>query len=135
MNVQHNAARRKIVLRRTLSITLGAIALASPLLAFASAQDAGSVAANVTSNFSDLAKLGTGGAYLAGIFGVVFGVHKFWQKSHDNNGQVKFAHYAIPAVAGGALIAVAASAGVPVATLFGAGVNSTTAGVSGTTTY
>ena len=121
--------------KQVVVLALGAIALASPLLAFATAQDAGAVAANVTGNFSALSKFLTGGAYVVGAAGVFHGIHKFWQKSHDQGNQVKASHYTIPIIAGGAFIAVAATAGVPVATLFGSGVNSTTAGDSGTTTY
>ena len=116
-------------------LALGAVAMASPLLAFASAQDAGAVAANVTGNFGPIAKFLTGGGYVVGAGAVLHGLHKFWQKSHDNQGQIKAGHYTIPVVAGGALIAFAATAGVPVATLFGGGVNSNTAGVNGSTTY
>lgn len=121
--------------KQVIIFTLGVAALASPLFAFASAQNAGAIAANVTGNFSDISKLLTGGAYVLGAGGVFHGIHKFWQKSHDQGNQVKASHYMIPIVAGGAFIAVAATAGVPVATMFGSGVNSTTAGDSGTSTY
>ncbi|MBU2853442.1 hypothetical protein [Acidithiobacillus ferriphilus] len=116
-------------------LALGAVALASPLLAFASAQAIGQVANNVSGNFSDLSRFLTGGAYVTGAAGIFHGIHKFWQKSHDQGNQVKASHYMIPALAGGAFIAVAATAGVPVATLFGGGVNSSGAGDSGTTSY
>lgn len=127
--------RNKQVIITAVTLAVGVVALFDPLLALASAQDAGAVAANVTSNFSDLSKLLTGGAYVVGAAGIFHGIHKFWQKSHDQGGQIKASHYAIPIVAGGAFIAVAATAGVPVATLFGSGVNSTAAGDSGTTSY
>jgi hypothetical protein len=121
--------------KQVIVLALGAVALASPLFAFASAQAVGTVANNVTGNFSDLSRFLTGGAYVTGAGGVFHGIHKFWQKSHDQGNQVKASHYAIPIIAGGAFIAVAATAGVPVATLFGSGVNSSGAGDSGTTNY
>lgn len=116
-------------------LAVSTLAMASPLLAFASAQDIGTIANNVTTNFSNLSKLLTGGAYVVGAAGIFHGIHKFWQKSHDQGNQIKASHYVIPIVAGGAFIAIAATAGVPVATLFGSGVNSSAAGDSGTTTY
>jgi hypothetical protein len=122
-------------IRQAVVLTVGAVTLASPLLSFASAQDLGDIAQNVTSNFSALSKFLTGGAYVVGAAGIFHGIHKFWQKSHDQGNQIKATHYVIPIVAGGAFIAVAATAGFPVATLFGSGVNSSTAGDSGTTTY
>ena len=121
--------------RQVVVLALGAIALASPLFAFASAQAVGAVANNVTGNFSDLSKFLTGGGYVIGGAAVLHGIHKWWGKSHDNQGQIKASHYTIPVVAGGALIAFAATAGVPVATLFGSGANSSNAGDSGTTNY
>lgn len=127
--------RSKQVIITAVTMAVGVVALFDPLLALASAQNAGAIAANVTSNFSDISKLLTGGAYVVGAAGVFHGIHKFWQKSQDQGGQIKASHYAIPIVAGGAFIAVAATAGVPVATLFGSGVNSTAAGDSGTTSY
>lgn len=128
--------KRFILHKRTkqvLAITLGAVAMASPLLAFASAQDFGDIASNISSNYNATAKFLTGGAYVLGASAVIFGVHKFWQKAHDNGNQIKAMHYTIPLAAGGALIAVAATAGVPVASIFGAGTQGT--GTQGTTTY
>jgi len=121
--------------KQVIVLTVGAVALASPLLAFASAQDIKDIAQNVTSNFSALSKLVTASGYVGGAVGVYHGLHKLWQKSHDQGGQIKFMQYAIPIGVGGAFIVMSATMGVPVATLFGGGVNSTAAGDSGTTTY
>jgi uncharacterized membrane protein len=120
-------------IRQAVVLTVGAVALASPLLSFASAQDIKDIAQNVTGNFSAVSRFVTGGAYVLGAFGIVHGLHKFWQKSHDQGNQIKAQHYGIPIIAGGMLIAFAAAAGVPVATLFGG--STSTTGDSGTTTY
>lgn len=120
---------------RFVALAVGTIAMSAPVLALASAQNIGAIASNVTGNFSDISKLMTGGAYVLGAAGVIHGIHKWWQKAHDQQGQIKMHNIAIPIGAGGALIAVAATAGVPVATMFGSGVNSGNSGDSGTTTY
>ncbi|MDD3759805.1 MAG: hypothetical protein PHO57_03125 [Acidithiobacillus sp.] len=127
--------RNKQIVITAVALAVGTIALFDPLLALASAQNAGVVASNVTGNYSDFSKFLTGGAYVIGAGAVIHGLHKFWQKSHDQGGQIKASSYAIPIVVGGGLVAVAASIGTPVATLFGSGVNSTNAGDSGTTSY
>ena len=123
--------------QQVISLVGGAVLLAVPLLALASAQDAGTIAQNVTNNYSALARGATGGGYLVGSVAILHGIHKFWQKAHDRGGDIKAGHYGIPIVAGGAFIAMAATAGVPVATIFGSGANSSASGtgVNGTTTY
>ncbi|MGK9450283.1 DUF6750 family protein [Acidithiobacillus caldus] len=125
---------RKPIIITAVTLAVGTIALFDPLLALASTnQNIGAVASNVTGNFSALSKFLTGGAYVIGAGAVIHGIHRFWQKSHDQGNQIKASSYAIPIVAGGALVAVAATIGTPIATLFGGNAQST--GDSGTTSY
>lgn len=124
---------KKISRSRLVSLSVGTVVMAAPLLALAANMDAGSVASNVTSNFSNISKVITGGAYVIGAAAVLHGVHRWWQKAHDNNGQIKASSIFTPIGAGGAMIAIAATAGVPVASMFG---TSTSNGSdSGTTSY
>lgn len=119
-------------IKRFVTLAVGTAVLAAPLLASAN-MDIGSVATHVSSNYSSLSKLLTGGAYVIGAGGIIHGLHTLWQKSHDQGGQIKTSKIAIPIIAGGGLIAVAVSAGVPVATLFGTGASN--GSDSGTTSY
>lgn len=126
---------KKIAVNKSRLVTLaaGMVALASPLLAFAGNQDLATVVNHVSSNYSATSKFITGGAYVIGAGAILHGIHRWWQKAHDNNGQIKMHSIAVPILAGGAAIAIAYTAGVPVATLFGSGASN--GSDSGTTSY
>lgn len=100
--------------------------------AFAAVSGIGGVAANVTSNLSNIAKLVTAGSYVAGMAFAVGAIAKF--KAHkDNPTQIPIGTPIMLLFVSAALIFVPSVFKATGTTLFGA--SGTVAGVSGITSF
>lgn len=119
-------------MKKVLLVLLAITCVVTGTLALAAASGVGAVAAQVTSNIANIARLITAGSYVAGMAFVVGAIVKF--KAHkDNPTQIPIGTPIALLFVGAALIFAPTVFKVSGGTLFGA--SGVVAGVSGVTSF